>query len=91
MNLAYVRLEQGRYAVAAQLARKGRELLTGVVKLTYWMNQFADAAVGVALVSNGQRKEVQAILDPVQKLFEKNKAGGWRTERVRRWSKRSSE
>ena len=133
VKLAYVRLEQNRFALAAQLAREamlgldrqqpppkiergyariiyaaaqaetaqgrealdialaGRELLAGVVKPTHWMSQFAASAVGVALVSNGQRKEAQAILDPVQKLFEKNKAGGWRAEWVRRWSKRSHE
>ncbi len=133
LKLAYVRLEQSRYAVAAQLAREamtgldrqepppkiergyvrviyaaaqvetahsrealetahaGKELLAGVVKPTHWMSQFADAAVGVALVSNGHRKEAQALLDPVQNLFEKNNAGGWRAEWVRRWWKRSHE
>ena len=67
----------GGSSEAVEAAHAGKELLAAVV--------------GVALVRNGQRKEAQAILDPVQKLFEKNKAGGWRAEWVRRWSKRSHE
>ncbi len=42
-------------------------------------------------VSGTERKEAQAVLGPLQKLFEKNKAGGWRAEWVRRWWKRSHE
>ena len=88
---AAAQVETARGREALDTARAGRELLTGVVKPTHWMSQFADAAVGVALASSGHRKEAQAILDPMQKLFEKNKAGGWRAEWVRHWWKRSHE
>jgi len=88
---AAAQVETARGREALETARAGRELLVGVMKPTHWMSQFAESAVGVALASTGQRKEAQAVLDPLQKLFEKNKAGGWRAEWVRRWWKRSHE
>jgi hypothetical protein len=81
-------LESGRPGEALELALASRERLSGVMKPTHWMSQFAEAAVGCALVNTGDRAQARAILDPVQALHEKNKAGGWRAAWIRRcWQK----
>jgi tetratricopeptide (TPR) repeat protein/DNA-binding transcriptional ArsR family regulator len=89
--LAAAQVELARGREGLETARAGRELLAGVIKPTHWMSHFAEAAVGVALVGAGQKGEARRTLEPLQALFEKNRAGGWRAEWVRRWTKRAQQ
>jgi len=86
---AQVELARGKEALAT--ARAGRELVAGVVKPTHWMSQFAESAVGAALACVGQKPEARRTLEPLQALFEKNRAGGWRADWVKRWTKRAQQ
>lgn len=95
-QLPPLRIERGysRVILAAaqvELARAGRELLAGVVKPAHWLSQFAESAVGAALACAGQKAEARRTLEPLQALFERNRAGGWRAERVKRWTRRARE
>jgi len=77
MMLGVLRVDQGQYPEALELAQSARGIFTAALSAEHWRTAIAESIEGAALTGLGRYAEAEARLTHGCGVLSKNNGGGW--------------